>query len=250
MHIQPNKLDPNKNSNHRIYLKTAGIGLARVTIGFPVEHPIDSIKTQWQARPHLKSEFAIIKLIYSEKGIKGFYAGALPNYVRCILKNCYKYPLMIGLPKTFQKKVENHKLCKFLTGITIAFVEACITCPLERVKVHFMTFNPFQLQQKLSYKTFSKDIQGKMFKELFRGFTPLFLRQLVSWSTLLQTDHFAKTKIRKALEIESHQKIPALYLVPASVLVALVNTSFVMPLDCVKTHMEKVNPQSTYTADF
>jgi len=25
-----------------------------------VEHPIDSIKTQWQARPHLKNELAIV----------------------------------------------------------------------------------------------------------------------------------------------------------------------------------------------
>ena len=59
-----------------------------------------------------------------------------------------------------------------------------------------------------------------------------------------------KTKIRKALKLESEQKIPALYLVPASIVVALVNTSFVMPLDCVKTHMEKVNPHSTYIAAF
>jgi len=29
-------------------------------LGFPIEHPIDSIKTQWQARPYLKNEFAII----------------------------------------------------------------------------------------------------------------------------------------------------------------------------------------------
>ena len=35
---------------------------------------------------------------------------------------------------------------------------------------------------------------------------------------------------------------------PASVAVAAVNTTIVMPLDCVKTHMEKVNPNNTYTA--
>lgn len=36
----------------------------------------------------------------------------------------------------------------------------------------------------------------------------------------------------------------------ASVVVAVVNTSLVMPLDCVKTHMEKVNPASTYLGAF
>ena len=36
-----------RGSSNSLYLKTAGIGLARVTIGFPIEHPLDSIKTQW-----------------------------------------------------------------------------------------------------------------------------------------------------------------------------------------------------------
>lgn len=37
---------------------------------------------------------------------------------------------------------------------------------------------------------------------------------------------------------------------PASVIVALVNTTVVMPFDCVKTHMEKVDPTSTYLKTF
>jgi len=36
----------------------------------------------------------------------------------------------------------------------------------------------------------------------------------------------------------------------SSLLVALVNTTIVMPLDCVKTHMEKVDPSSTYIQSF
>ena len=33
---------------------------------------------------------------------------------------------------------------------------------------------------------------------------------------------------------------------PASVVVAMVNTAIIMPFDCMKTHMEKVDPTSTY----
>ena len=36
----------------------------------------------------------------------------------------------------------------------------------------------------------------------------------------------------------------------ASAFVAMVNTTLVMPLDCVKTHMEKVNPNSSYASAF
>jgi hypothetical protein len=33
---------------------------------------------------------------------------------------------------------------------------------------------------------------------------------------------------------------------PASAVVAIVNTSICMPFDCLKTHLEKVNPETTY----
>lgn len=56
--------------------------------------------------------------------------------------------------------------------------------------------------------------------------------------------------IRQHYRIKDNESIPARMLFPASVMVALVNTCIVMPLDCVKTHMEKVNPSSTYTQAF
>ena len=78
---------------------TAFAGLARTLVGFPIEHPLDSIKTQWQAKPHFRHELAIARDIYGRKGIaQGFYAGSIPNLTRCIMKNIYRYPLMIGLP--------------------------------------------------------------------------------------------------------------------------------------------------------
>ena len=48
------------------------------------------------------------------------------------------------------------------------------------------------------------------------------------------------------LDIRADEEISAWYLAPASVFVAMVNTCLVMPFDCVKTHMEKVDPTSTY----
>ena len=48
------------------------------------------------------------------------------------------------------------------------------------------------------------------------------------------------------MNLRDDEEISAYYLIPASVIVAFVNTSLVMPFDCFKTHMEKVNPTSTY----
>ena len=46
-----------KTSTIRLYLGSSALGVARIIIGFPLEHPIDAIKVQWQAQPHFKNEF-------------------------------------------------------------------------------------------------------------------------------------------------------------------------------------------------
>jgi hypothetical protein len=163
-----------------------------------VEHPIDSIKTQWQARPYLKNELAIVSEIYSTKGLKGFYAGSIPNLSRCLLKNTYRYPLMVGLPRFYAQNMpkairQRESLMKLMTGVSIGLVEATLTCPVERVKVYFMTTT----DTKLSYREFFSSLRGRVRKELFRGFTPLFVRQSISWSVFLQTDLAIKGWLRR-----------------------------------------------------
>lgn len=191
-----------------------------------------------------------MKEIYSTKGVKGFYAGALPNMYRCLLKNTYRYPLMVGLPTFYNQNLpgkikENKQFLRLLTGGSIALVEATLTCPVERIKVYSMTTN-----NHITYRQFFKNNKGKLRKELFRGFTPLFVRQAVAWSVFLQTDLFVKQTLRRVYGISDKESIPAKLLMPGSLCVALVNTAIVMPLDCVKTHMEKVDPTSTYFNTF
>lgn len=59
-----------------------------------------------------------------------------------------------------------------------------------------------------------------------------------------------KNWIRRTKNIPEKESIPTKFLMPASLIVALVNTTAVMPFDCVKTHMEKVDPTSTYLKTF
>ncbi len=60
------------------------------------------------------------------------------------MKNSYRYPLLVGLPSFYKNhlpdSIKDRKvLLKTLTGMSIALVEAFITCPVERLKVYFMT---------------------------------------------------------------------------------------------------------------
>jgi len=136
------------------------------------------MKTQWQAKPALKNELAVFKDIKARKGINGFYAGSIPNFTRMVLKNIYRYPLMISLPHFYEQKVvgpENRKLSKLLAGFSIALIESLITCPIERAKVFFMTE---EVAQRGGAKRLLalKGAEGGLFRELFRGFLPLLTR--------------------------------------------------------------------------
>ncbi len=67
----------------------------------------------------------------------------MPNLTRVVLKNLYRYPLMIKVPNLIEMYVplakRDRKVAKALTGVTISAVEAFILCPVERIKVFMMT---------------------------------------------------------------------------------------------------------------
>jgi len=99
--------------------------------------------------PNFRNEFEIVRHIWSTKGVKGFYAGSVPNLTRLVVRNSYKYPVLIGLPNTYNqffnqdgRASQTKKHCiKLFTGFTIALIEAIVTCPIERLKVFLMTSN-------------------------------------------------------------------------------------------------------------
>ena len=75
---------------------------------------------------------------------RGFYAGSLPNASVRMLKNVYRYTLMIWLPYFYQTKcnIKNQRVQKGLAGISLVVIESAILCPFERIKVYMMTANP------------------------------------------------------------------------------------------------------------
>jgi len=109
---------------------------------------------------------------------------------------------MVGLPRFYAQNMpkvirEREHLMKLMTGVSIGLVEATLTCPVERVKVYFMTTT----DTKLSYREFFSNLRGRVRQELFRGFTPLFVRQSISWSVFLQTDLAIKGWLRRVYGI-------------------------------------------------
>ena len=120
-------------------------GFCRGVIGFPIEQPLEAIKTQWQAKPAFRNELHIINDVYEKKGLfKGFYSGSLPNLGRILIKNSYRFPLIVGIPVYFEANlperiVRNKHILKLMSGTGISIFESLILCPFERMRTYFMT---------------------------------------------------------------------------------------------------------------
>lgn len=67
--------NPISANPYNLYLQSGVLGVARTLVAIPFEHPLEAIKTQWQAAPHLKSEYEVMKRIVQDRGWNGVYSG-------------------------------------------------------------------------------------------------------------------------------------------------------------------------------
>jgi hypothetical protein len=87
------------------------------------EHPLESIKIQWQNKINYNKITEIVKSIYLNKGIMGFYRGFLPNVLRNTTKQIYRWPAMVYFPDFYQRTLSARVIEKYeslpriLTGI-------------------------------------------------------------------------------------------------------------------------------------
>ena len=96
-----------------IYLDAAVTGVIRACLGLLIEHPLECIKTQWQNKFKFTKSLEIIKDIYKEKGILGFYRGFITNLIKSSTKQIYRWPLMIYFPSFYQLHLPNNLKKRF-----------------------------------------------------------------------------------------------------------------------------------------
>jgi hypothetical protein len=193
------------------YVNVSFVGALRGGLCLFLEHPLESIKTQWQDKHNIKSKYNIIHNIYTEKGIIGFYRGFLPNFIRVTSKNFFRWPMMLFFPRYFEKninyfsyKIDLKKkfpgLPKILTGLAIANIEIFVICPLDRLKIFFMTTKN---KGKNMFKYFYTSHRKNFIRELFRGLESTFWRSNVSWVSFLYLDHKFKRMFKKYRKSEN-----------------------------------------------
>ncbi len=200
----------------------------------------------------------LVRSIRARYGLAGFYKGSVANCVRVAVKSLYRYPLVLmfqGIYDRLFPGMEHNSrsltIVKLLSGISIATAESVIVCPLERMKVFFMTRTVFSG----GYLQFFQLNSHVLRRELFRGLWIHMIRQNVSWVVWLETDALSKMYIRRKYNIDPFsQSISFRLILPLALFTSVINVlagifptftaRVVMPFDMIKTNLQKEEPES------
>jgi hypothetical protein len=218
-----------------LYLMFAGLlGALRGAASLIVEHPLDVIKIYWQAYPSRQSMLLVAKEIRDLKGLRGFYSGVIPNLLRVMVKQAYRYPLMIALPVVFGSFTPSVVFISIATGLSIALLEVWVITPLERFKVWLMTYQ----HSSGGIKTFLKVLRRNALHSLYKGLSITAFRQVVSWVTFLVVHDQLMVWV-KAYH-GNGASMSLIMLLGISLIEGAINTAVVQPLDCIKTNQQKI----------
>lgn len=218
-----------------LYLAFAAlIGMMRGAASLIIEHPLDVIKTYWQAYPDRKSFLSVANEIRTLKGWLGFYSGAIPNMMRVMLKQAYRYPLMVVLPPLFGTFTSSVVTISIATGVGIALLEVWVITPLERFKVWLMTYQKSSGGIKMFFKALRQDV----IHSLYKGLKITAFRQVATWVTFFVVHDQLMIWV-KAYN-GSTTNMPIMILFAVCLTEGISNTIIVQPLDCIKTNQQKI----------
>ncbi len=223
------------------YMNASAIGAARGLIGLPLEHPFDLVKTKMQAEaaPKNVSAMQVVKDTYKNSGVRGFYAGAVPNGFRMVSKEVYRCPLLSFFPTFYKQTVfagsDDYKILqKGLTGLSIATIEVFAITPLERFKVWMMTKEDKNKSLKDALMN-----SGNPVKFAFQSWNIIYPRLIVTWAVFLMADETFKSAARTYYKSD---KLSYSTLAGIGVAVGTVNLVASLPFDMVETLVQKDNP--------
>lgn len=227
--------DDNRNHAKSVFYPVA-TGFLRSVASFTLEYPAEVVLTRMQSKtPSAPNSLrGVIKSIYSEQGIRGFYAGLSPKASSIVAKNSYQWTLLGLCPGFFQRnlpsELQNPLYPKIFTGITLGLTDAFLT-PFERWKVHIIT-SPSGTRE--NFKDFLK--RPKVLHELFKGSNAVFWASTLTWVNFLVIDHLTNEHMNKG-ERKNTGFLTQLFVTTG--LVSFTETFLTLPFMMLQTQYQK-----------
>ena len=121
-------------------------GLITGCFGIIIASPCDVVKVKLQASnfqstTYYKNTLDTYSQIFKKEGLKGFYAGLLPNIIRCSIMNSAELAFYDEIKSYFMENFhisKDNRLLHFLCAIKASFLACIITSPVDVIKTQMM----------------------------------------------------------------------------------------------------------------
>mmetsp|Transcript_53 Transcript_53/g.119 ORF Transcript_53/g.119 Transcript_53/m.119 type:complete len:317 (-) Transcript_53:389-1339(-) len=148
-----------------------------------VMNPTDVVKTQMQAAKEDKIMTDVVKQVWRETGVKGFWRGAQPNIARCFIGNACEIGCYDQFKTTIIAKglVPEGPLAHFAASGAAGVVSAIFSTPVDVVKTRLMNAagNKEALQYNGVIDCFVNMPRKEGIASLYKGFWPLAMRKVL-----------------------------------------------------------------------
>jgi len=209
-------------------LLCSGFGALRGGLVCTFTHPLDNIKYLLQCNPkHQKVRHVALEL-FQEEGFWGFYTGFGANLGRVMVKQFWRWPVLMGFPSYLEKKKITPLKGQLYTGLTLATLDAFGTTPLEKARIVLIT----SIHHNKSITTWDVMKQG------WRGVTPYWLKLSANWSSFLISQRLYRSTYR---EYVGRQQLSIFELAFIGTAVGGTVSLFSTPFDYVNTLCQSQN---------
>lgn len=158
-----------------------GYGALRSSIVNTFTYPLEVIKTHQQTGVLSLAGHQVALQLLEKDGIKGFYKGFAPHFIKGIVRQTLWWPSIVYIPPFLGKRSFTPFQQCVITGLGIASMDAMLNSPLERWRVLAITGN--------------NNERGKASRvsDGWKGSFPYMRRQWVTWTLfLIGQRHFNK----------------------------------------------------------
>jgi hypothetical protein len=213
--------------------------------GILIEYPLECIKTRWQANPNFKSLSDITKHSYQNYGLRGFYHGFIPNAVRKIPTQMFRWPVILQSPHSFRELLNKFPLTtpekkssyysqialtNFMSAVTIASIETPISAPFDTCRLDFIV-NPEKTRTLLDYFKLNSTLQLQ-----FKGLGALYLKEIFGWTSFLVSCNVLRQGVK---DYNGDNTIKPYQILPISLTVGVANAAAIMPWDVARSQIQK-----------
>ena len=117
-------------------IESSVLGAMRGVLVHTMIHPLEVIRFRYQCSLSREKYGEVIRSLWSQGGITGFYRGLSSQYMKITLKQIWCWPMITGVPQILPAWVKGDLLRQGITGVAIATMDAVVTNPLEKRKIH------------------------------------------------------------------------------------------------------------------